>query len=114
MECSGEDMCTAAGYDFDWRLVGSRLLSDQAIRAIDKGSGSEGEKRKEMLLEWKRSRARDGTYSALVKVLRDLENNTTAEQVEELERKAATQGDHNTVCRSVQKCAEMCRYVCTI
>ena len=31
-----------------------------------------------MLLEWKRTKARDATYGALVKVLRDLEYNATA------------------------------------
>ena len=40
-----------------------------------------------MLLEWKKTKSRDATYQALVKVLRDIENNATADRVEELERK---------------------------
>ena len=43
-----------------------------------------------MLMQWKQTKARDATYGALVKVLRDLENNATADRVEELERKART------------------------
>ena len=43
-----------------------------------------------MLLQWKRTKARDATYGALVKVLRDLENNATADRVEELERTTST------------------------
>ena len=87
MECREEDIYTITGYEFDWRRVGRRLLSDQKTRDIDREGGSEGDKREKMLLEWTRTKAHDATYGALVKVLRDLENNATADRVEELERK---------------------------
>ena len=90
MECSEEDIYTITGYDFDWKRVGRRLIGDQNTTDIDKEGGSEGDKRERMLLQWKRSKAREATYGALVKVLRALENNATADRVEELERKSRT------------------------
>ena len=86
MECSEEDIYTIAGYDFDWVRVGRRLLSDQKVRDIDRERSSEGDKRETMLLEWKRTKSRDATYLALVKVLRAIENNATADRVEALEK----------------------------
>ena len=87
MECSENDIYTITGYDFDWRRVGRRLLGDQKVRDIDREGVSEGEKRENLLLKWKGANARDATYRALVKVLRDLDNNATADRVEELEEK---------------------------
>ena len=92
MECSEDDIYTITGNDFDWRRVGRRLLGDQKVRDIDREGGSEGEKRENMLLQWKETKARDATYRALVKVLRDLDNNATADRVEELEEKSIAQG----------------------
>ena len=40
-----------------------------------------------MLLEWKRTKGGNATYEALVEVLTNLENNATADRIEELERK---------------------------
>eukprot|EP00731_Ephydatia_muelleri_P012824 Em0007g134a len=93
LECSEEDIYKIAGYDFDWRRVGQRFMCDQKVRDIDCDGRSEGEKRKMMLLEWKRRNSRDATYQALVKELRAIENNATADQVEELERKRKLQGE---------------------
>ena len=90
MECSEEDIHIITEYDINWRHVGRRLVGDQKVRDIDNDRGSEDDKRKKMLLEWKRTKARDATYGALVKVLRDLKNNATADLVEELERKSRT------------------------
>ena len=94
MECSEDDIYTISGYDFDWRRVGRRLVGDQKVRDIDRESGSEGEKRENMLLQWKRIKARDATYRALVKVLRGLNNIATADRVEELEEKRIAQGNN--------------------
>ena len=95
MECSEDDILCIAAYNFDWRLVGRRLLGDQKVRDIDREgrSASEREKRENMLLKWKETKARDATYRALVKVLRDLDNNATADRVEELEEKRIAQGN---------------------
>ena len=89
MECSEEDISTIAGYGFDWIHFGRRLLSDQKVRDIDHEGGSEEEKRENMLLEWKSTKSRDATYQALVKVLRAIENNATADRVEELEKNSS-------------------------
>ena len=86
MECSEEDIYTIAGYDFDWVRVGRRLLSDQKVRDIETEGSSEGDKRDTMLLEWKKAKSRDATYQALVKVLRAIQNNATADRVEALEK----------------------------
>ena len=86
MECSEEDIYTIAGYDFDWVRAGRRLLSDQKVRDIDREGSSEGDKRETMLLEWKRTKSCDATYLALVKALRAIQNNATADRVEALEK----------------------------
>ena len=88
MECSEEAIFTISGYDFDWRRVGRRLIGDQKTRDIDREGGSEGDKRENMLFEWKKIKARDATYGALVEVLRSLKNNATADRVEMLESKS--------------------------
>ena len=92
MECSEEDIYTIAGYEFDWRVVGRRLIGDQKVRDIDRGGSSETDKRDKMLLEWNKAKSRDDTYQALVKVLRAIENNATADRVEALE-KSKSQGN---------------------
>ena len=110
MKCSEEDIYTIAEYDFDWRRVGRRLLHDQKVTDIDHEGGSEGEKREKMLLEWKRTKSRDATYQALVKALRAIRNNATADRVEDLERKHKSGNKmyyvHNFICNvfSCQKC----------
>ena len=87
MQCSEQDIYTIAGYDIDWRCVSRRLLlSDQKTRDIDREGGSEDEKREKMLLEWRRIKAHDATYRALVNVLRKMDNNDSADRVEALER----------------------------
>ena len=62
MECSEEDIYTIAGYGFDWRCAGRRLLNDQKVRDIGHEGGSEREKRDKVLLEWKRTKSSDATY----------------------------------------------------
>ena len=95
MECSENDIYTIAEYDFDWVRVGRRLklLSDQKVRDIDREGSSEGDKRETMLLEWKRTKSHDATYGKLVEVLRAVQNNATADRVEELERTSKSQGN---------------------
>ena len=83
MECSEDDIYTIAGYDFDWVRVGRRLIGNQQVRDIDRDGSSEGDKRETMLLEWKRTKSHDATYQALVKVLRAIRNNATADRIEE-------------------------------
>ena len=46
-----------------------------------------------MLLLWKETKSHDATYQALVKVLRAIENNATADRVETLERESKLQGE---------------------
>ena len=98
MECSVEDIYTitadGSGYDFEWRRVGRRLIGEQKVRDIDIEGVSEGDKREKMLLEWKRTRSRNATYHALVKVLREVVNNATADRVEKLE-KSKSQGNND-------------------
>ena len=86
LECSEKDIYTIAGYDFNWRRVGRRLLGDLKVQDIDREGGSEAEKRENMLLQWKKTKSHNATYQELVKVLRAIEDNSTADHVEELER----------------------------
>ena len=81
----------ASEFDFDWRRVFRRLLSDHKVSDIDRERIIEAEKKEKMLLEWITAKSHDATYPALVKVLRELKNNNTADQIEEwLEKKKAT------------------------
>ena len=89
MECSEDDIYTIAGYGFEWRRVGRRLIGEQKVKDIDNERVSEGDKREMALLEWKRQGA---TFQKLVKVLRDLGDNATANRVEELMKKSRPQG----------------------
>ena len=91
--CSEEDIYTIAGYNFDWIRVGRRLIGYQKVQDIDHEKGSEEVKRESMLLQWKETKSHDATYQALVKVLRAIENNATADRVETLERERKLQGE---------------------
>eukprot|EP00731_Ephydatia_muelleri_P002905 Em0001g2905a len=105
MECSEEDiyMYTMAGYDFDWKCVGRRLLSDlQKVKDINRESqqlyvididnegGIEEGMSEDKSLEWT-SHNRTCNYQELVKVGADRENNATAGHVEESEREFKSQ-----------------------
>ena len=87
--CSPVIPAEASEFDFDWKKVGRRRLHYQKVSDIDNEQGTYTEKKNKMLLEWTKSH--DATYPALVKVLRDIENNSTADQIEEwLEKKTDT------------------------
>ena len=86
MECSEEDIYTIAGYGFEWRRVGRRLIGDQKVRDIDREGSSEGDKREMVLLEWKKTESHDATFQKLVKVLREMGDNANADHVEELKK----------------------------
>ena len=92
VECSDKVIYRIAEYDFDWKCVCRRLLSDQKVMDIDREGKCEGDKRERMLLVWKRIRSHNATYGALVNVLRKIQNNATADLVEELARMYKSQG----------------------
>ena len=87
-ECSVEDIYTitaaSSGYDFDWERVGRRLIGDQNVKDIKRESSNEAKRRENMLLEWKKTKARQATYQALVNALQATGYKTTAERVKEL------------------------------
>ncbi|KAL5516818.1 hypothetical protein EMCRGX_G002238 [Ephydatia muelleri] len=83
-ECSEKDIYTIAEYDFDWKVVGRRLIGEQKVNDIEREGSNEKDKRDKMLLEWRKAKSHDATYQALVNVLRSIENITTANRVEEL------------------------------
>ena len=97
-------MYTMAGYDFDWKCVGRRLLSDlQKVKDIncesqqlyvidiDNEGGIEEGMSEDKSLEWM-SHNRTCNYQELLKVGADRENNATAGHVEESEREFKSQG----------------------
>ena len=86
MECSEEDIYTIAEYDFDWKVVGRRLIGEQKVTDIDREGSGEKDKRDKMLLEWRKAKSHDATYQELVNVLRTIGNNATADRVEELKK----------------------------
>ena len=86
-ECSKEDIYKIAICDFDWKIVGRRLLGEQKVNDIDKEGSSEQDKRDKMLLKWKETMSCGATYQALMDVLRDMHYNETAARVQELEHK---------------------------
>ena len=86
MECSEEDIYTIARYDFDWVRVGRRLLNEKKVTDILHVVTFERDRKQTVLFEWKKGKSCDATYQALVRVLRAIGNNSTADRVEALEK----------------------------
>ena len=83
--CSVEHMNTVAvTCSFDWKVVGRRLVGDQAIEDIDKEEQSEQRKRDKMFQKWLEMEGSKATYRVLIGVFEEVKNHQAAETVRSL------------------------------
>ena len=88
-QCSVEHMNTvAATCFFDWRVVGRRLVSEQAIVDIDREEQGEQRKRDKMFQRWLEIEGPKATYRVLIGVFEEINNHQAAAAVKGLVTKA--------------------------
>ena len=69
---------------FDWKVVGRRLVGEQAIVDIDREEGSEQGKRDKMFDKWREHKGPKATYRVLIGVFEEVMNHQAAEVVKAL------------------------------
>ena len=77
-------MNTMAMTDFDWRVVGRRLVGEQAVVDIDREEQSEQRKRDKMFQKWLEMKGSMATYRVLIGVFEEVKNLQAAEAVKAL------------------------------
>ena len=83
--CSDECLLKIALLQFDWKVLGRRLLNSvQNVEDIDREEKEEQHKREKMLLKWKEQKGSGATYRKLTDTLMELGNKHTAESIEQL------------------------------
>ena len=92
MQCSEEHLYKIATFNFDWKMVGKRLIGLQAIRDIDREEHSEQNKRDKMLEKWLEIDGSKATYRVLIEVLKDVQNTQAAEDVQKLASSIVIEG----------------------
>ena len=90
--CSKEHLLEASLLQFDWKIIGHRLLKDeQDITDIDREENTEQQKREKVLLKWKEQQGPDATYQKLCDVLTEVGNKATADKVHQMVTKGMIQ-----------------------
>ena len=85
LQCSDEHMNkVAATCDFDWKVVGRRLVGEQAIVDIDREEQGEQRKRDKMFQKWREQEGSKATYRVLIGVFEEVKNHRAAEAVKTL------------------------------
>ena len=69
---------------FDWKVVGIRLVGEQAIEDIDREEQGEQRKRDKMFQKWLEMEGSKATYRVLIGVLEEVKNHQAAEAVRSL------------------------------
>ena len=81
-QCSVKHMNTvAATCPFDWKVVGRRLVGEQAIEDIDREQQGEQRKRDKMFQKWLEMEGSKATYRVLIGVFEEINNVQAAEAV---------------------------------
>ena len=84
-QCSVEHMNKVAlSFNFDWKVVGRRLVGEQAIEDIDREEQGEQRKRDKMFLKWLEQEGTKATYRVLIGVFEEVNYHQTAEAVRSL------------------------------
>ena len=82
LQCSVEHMNEVAlSCSFDWKVVGRRLLGEQAIEDIDREEDNEQRKRDKMFVKWREQEGSKVTYRVLIGVFEEVGNRQAAEVV---------------------------------
>eukprot|EP00731_Ephydatia_muelleri_P023074 Em0015g657a len=83
--CSEKCLLKIALLQFDWKLLGRRLLNtEQDVKDIDHDEKEEQDKREKVLLKWNEQQGSGATYQKLIDTLKEVGNKDTAERVEQL------------------------------
>ena len=69
---------------FDWKVVGRRLVGEQAILDIDREEQGEQRKRDKMFQKWLEMEGTKATYRVLIDVFEEVKNHQAAEAVKAL------------------------------
>ena len=69
---------------FDWKVVGRRLVGEQAIVDIDREEQGEQRKRDKMFQKWLEMEGTKATYRVLIDVFEEVKNHQAAEAVKAL------------------------------
>ena len=69
---------------FDWKVVGRRLVGEQAIIDIDREEQGEQIRRDKMFLKWLEQEGTKATYRVLIGVLEEVNYHQAAEAVKAL------------------------------
>ena len=81
--CSEKCLLKIALLQFDWKILGRRLLNtEQDVKDIDRDEKEEQHKRDKVLLKWKDQQP-GATYRKLTDIFRELKNKDTADRVEQ-------------------------------
>eukprot|EP00731_Ephydatia_muelleri_P028799 Em0020g443a len=82
--CSKKCLLKIALLEFDWKILGRRLLNtEQDVKDIDRDEEEEQHKRDKVLLKWKEQQETGATYRKLTDTFRELKNEDTANRVEQ-------------------------------
>ena len=84
--CSEKCLLKIALLQFDWKLLGRRLLkTEQDVKDIDREEKEEQHKREKVLIKWKQQQGSGATYQKLTDTLIEIGNKGTAEKIEQLQ-----------------------------
>ena len=85
MMCTTDHLCAIALEDFDWKVVGRRLLGEaKYVRDIDVEEETEQRKRDRMLDKWSEIKGPLATYGAILEIFENLSNRKAADGVKKL------------------------------
>ena len=84
VKCTPEHLYDIAVLNFDWKVVGKRLLNATYVNDIDMEEGSEQRKRDRMVEKWLEIKGPRATYRAILTVFEKLSNRQAAEAVRNL------------------------------
>ena len=84
MKCTPEHLYDITLLDFDWKVVGKRLLGAKCINDIDKEEATEQRKRDRLMEKWSEIKGSHATYRAILTVFDKLLDRRAAEAVKAL------------------------------
>ena len=97
MRCSEEHLLQIATLNYDWRMVGRRLIEHKTITDIDREEHIEQNKRDKMLMQWVNKKGNAATYRVLIEVLQRTGNVQAAEAVQKLASSIVIEGKTDIV-----------------
>ena len=80
-QCENNVIWEIAPLQFDWKLVGNRLLTPQSVSDIQRDEPDEANRKEKMLTTWLQRCGAKATYACLVKALKGAGSTDTAEKV---------------------------------